>query len=95
MQEVTGMYGALIIEPRDPKPFAPTASTCAAVGLDRQDPMRVFQAQGPRRVTSTTPTVFDFLRDVRATAWMPPCKRKMWNAMRMSPTDLADLSPPC
>jgi FtsP/CotA-like multicopper oxidase with cupredoxin domain len=71
MQEVTGVYGALIIEPRDPKPSAPTASTCAAVGLDREGPDAGFgQAQGPGRLLNYhRPTVADFLRTCARRAW--------------------------
>ncbi|MCZ7171562.1 copper resistance system multicopper oxidase, partial [Salmonella enterica] len=39
------------------------------------------------------PTVIDFFRDVSSEGMKSAlAKRKMWNEMRMSPTDLADLS---
>ncbi len=39
------------------------------------------------------PTVVDFFRDVSNDGWKAAAdKRAMWNQMRMSPTDLADLS---
>ena len=38
------------------------------------------------------PTAVDFARDVRAWGWRRRCeKRRMWNRMRMSPTDLSDV----
>ena len=96
MQEQTGMYGAIVIDPRDG----------GAIRADRdhviqlsdwtdEDPMRVFsklKTQGDY-YNFNQPTVMDFFRDAsRDGVASAMAKRKMWNAMRMSPTDLSDLS---
>ncbi len=95
-QELTGVYGALIIEPREAE----------AVRADRDyvmllsdwtddDPMRVYsklKAQGDN-YNINRPTAPDFFRDVSRDGMKAAlAKRKMWNEMRMNPTDLADLS---
>lgn len=101
-QEMTGMYGALIIEPRDGQ-VRPAAGHLRA---DRDyvvqlsdwtddDPMSVF---AKLKVQSDVynfnqPTVGDFFRDVSTQGVSGALdKRQMWNQMRMNPTDLADLS---
>jgi len=96
MQEATGVYGALIIDPLRADPV--TADREHVVLLSDwtdEDPMRVLaklKMQGDY-YNINQPTAVDFFRDV---ARMGPRaafdKRKMWNEMRMSPTDLADLS---
>lgn len=96
MQEQTGMYGAIVID------SAAGHSTQA----DREyvvqfsdwtdeDPMRVFsklKMQGDY-YNYNQPTAVDFFRDIsREGLKAALSKRKMWNEMRMSPTDLADVS---
>lgn len=95
-QEMTGMYGALIIEPRIKDTV--TADRDHVVLLSDwtdEDPMEVF---GKLKVQSdiynfSQPTVSDFFKDVSTLGFSAALdKRQMWNRMRMSPTDLADLS---
>ena len=96
MQEQTGMYGAIVIE----------AASGETIQADRdyvvqlsdwtdEDPMRVFaklKMQGDY-YNFNQPTVVDFFRDVSREGLKAALdKRKMWNEMRMSPTDLADIS---
>jgi CopA family copper-resistance protein len=95
-QEQTGMYGAIVIDP----------AGGAAVRADRdyvvqlsdwtdEDPMRVF---AKLRMQSdyynfNQLTVGDFFRDVADEGLGAALdQRSMWNRMRMSPTDLADVS---
>ncbi len=95
-QEMTGMYGALIVEPRGGE----------SIGADRdhaivlsdwtdEDPMRVF---AKLKIQSDVynfnqPTAGDFLRDASQMGLQDAvARRRMWNEMRMNPTDLADLS---
>jgi FtsP/CotA-like multicopper oxidase with cupredoxin domain len=96
MQEQTGMFGAIVIDPagRDP------------VRSDRDYIVQFsdWTDEHPHRVMAKLkmqgdyynfhqPTVADFLRDVRKDGWSAAmAKREMWNQMRMSPTDLADVS---
>jgi CopA family copper-resistance protein len=95
-QEMTGMYGALIIEPRIKDTV--TADRDHVVLLSDwtdEDPMAVFgklKVQGDI-YNFSQPTVSDFFQDVSVLGFSAALdKRKMWNSMRMSPTDLADLS---
>jgi CopA family copper-resistance protein len=87
-QEMTGVYGSLIIDPADAAKDIRADRDYAMLLSDwtDEDPMRVLtklKIQGDY-YNYNKPTFPDFLRDVS--------KRKMWNQMRMSPTDLADLS---
>ncbi|AOY97623.1 MULTISPECIES: copper resistance system multicopper oxidase [Cupriavidus] len=96
-QEMTGVYGGIVIDP---------AAGVDGVRADRdytillsdwtdEDPMRVLsklKVQGDY-YNYNKPTVFDFFRDVSNDGVKSAFeKRKMWNEMRMNPTDLADLS---
>lgn len=96
MQEAQGMYGVIIVEPRD----------VDSIRVDRdhviqlsdwtdENPMRVLsklKAQGDY-YNYNKPTIADFYRDVSEMGMGAALdKRQMWNEMRMSPTDLADLS---
>lgn len=96
MQELTGMYGAIIVEP----------AQADAIRSDRQhvvllsdwtdeNPMRVYaklKAQS-NYYNKIQPTALDFFRDASRNGLKSAIdQRKMWNSMRMSPTDLADLS---
>ena len=60
-----------------------------------EDPMRVFTKLKSQSdyYNYNQPTVFDFFRDASREGTAAAIdKRKMWNEMRMNPTDLADLS---
>lgn len=96
MQEQTGMYGALIVEPRDGERIrADRDYPIVLSDWTDDDPMRVFA-----RLKSQSdyynyhqPTAGDFFRDVQQQGLSEAlASRRMWNQMRMSPTDLADLS---
>ncbi|WP_305856976.1 copper resistance system multicopper oxidase [Balneatrix alpica] len=96
MQELTGMYGALIIEPREGERVRSDRDYEVLLSdWTDEDPMRVFsrlKTQGDY-YNYNQPTVVDFFRDVSTEGMRAALsKRQMWNAMRMSPTDLADLS---
>ncbi|MCW5631963.1 MAG: copper resistance system multicopper oxidase [Rubrivivax sp.] len=96
MQEQTGMYGAIVIDPRDGGGArAPRDHVVLLSDWTDDDPMRVFhklKAQGDY-YNINEPTAMDFFRDVSASGLAAALdKRRMWNQMRMSPTDLGDLS---
>ncbi len=96
-QEMTGVYGGIVIDP---------AAGLDGVRADRdytillsdwtdEDPMRVLSKLKVQSdyYNYIKPTVFDFFRDVSNDGVKSAFeKRKMWNEMRMNPTDLADLS---
>ncbi len=96
MQEAIGLYGALVIEPREPEAFR----------VDREHVIVLsdWSDENPHRILENLKkqgtyynyhqrTVGDFLSDIKkqgfAAAW---ADRKAWGEMRMTPTDLADVS---
>ena len=96
MQELTGLYGALIVEPRGGERIrADREHVVLLSDWTGSDPMRalhMLKAQGDV-FNQNRPVLRDFLRDVRANGLSATLQeRDMWNAMRMSPTDLGDLS---
>jgi len=96
LAEQTGLYGALIVEPRTPDPDR-TDRDYAVVLSDWTDesPMQVFlnlKKMGAY-YNFAQPTVGDFFKDVSSQGWSKAIeKRGMWNRMRMSPTDFSDVS---
>lgn len=96
-QEMTGVYGSLIIDPADAGKDirADRDYTMLLSDWTDEDPMRVLKklkVQGAY-YNYNQPTLPDFIRDVSKDGFRSALdKRKMWNEMRMSPTDLADLS---
>ncbi|WP_107852899.1 copper resistance system multicopper oxidase [Oceanimonas marisflavi] len=96
MQELTGMYGALIIEPAEADTIkADREHVVVLSDWTDENPMRVFgklKNQGDF-YNFNQPTVADFFRDMSRDGLGAALeKRQMWNQMRMSPSDLADLS---
>ncbi len=96
MQEQTGMYGAIIIEPAAGEMNKADRDHVVLLSdWTDEDPMRVFaklKMQGDY-YNYNQPTATDFFRDVSRKGLKAAIDtRKMWNEMRMSPTDLADLS---
>lgn len=94
-QEMTGVYGGLIIEgDGDPVRADRDYSVLLSDWTD-EDPMRVLSKLKVRSdyYNYNQPTVLDFFRDISHDGLKAALdKRKMWNQMRMNPTDLADLS---
>ena len=95
-QELTGMYGAIIIDPADGEIHKVDRDyTVHLSDWTDEDPMRVFEKL---KVLSgyynyNMPTAPQFFRDVAQDGWKAAYdKRAMWNQMRMNPTDLSDLS---
>ncbi|MBI2779962.1 MAG: copper resistance system multicopper oxidase [Gammaproteobacteria bacterium] len=97
MQEQTGMYGAIIIDPaagRDPI-RADREYVVQLSDWSDEDPMRVFEKLKMQSdyYNFNQPTAVDFFRDVANDGFNTAIsKRKMWNQMRMNPTDLSDIS---
>jgi len=95
-QEQTGMYGAIIIEPT--KGESIRADRDYVVHLSDwtdEDPMRVLAKLKTQSdyYNFSQPTAAGFFRDVSREGWSRAMdKRRMWNEMRMSPADLADIS---
>ncbi len=95
-QKVTGMYGALIIEPRDGEHLQAERDYIVQLSdWSDTDMLRVFRSlkQQSDVYNLNKPTFGDFLRDVRRTGLDEALTRRtMWQQMRMNPTDLADVS---
>jgi len=96
MQEQTGLFGAIVIDP----------ARGEAVRADREFILQFsdWTDEHPHRVMAklrmmsdyynyNQPTAIDFFRDVANDGFGAALdRRKMWNEMRMNPTDLADVS---
>jgi len=95
-QEQTGLYGAIIIDPRDGKPIPADRDHIVHLSdWTDEDPMAVFEKLKKHSdyYNFIQPTVGDFYHDVSTEGLsFTLAKRRMWNRMRMNPTDLADIS---
>jgi CopA family copper-resistance protein len=95
-QEMTGMYGALIIEPREQDVIASDNEYVIQLSdWTDDDPMALFRKLKIQSdvFNFNQPTVPEFFDDVSSSNVSNALQRRqMWNKMRMNPTDLADLS---
>lgn len=96
MQEQTGMYGAIKVIPKDGERIKVDRDYVVHLSdWTDEDPMRIYAKLKSESgyYNYNKPTVIDFFRDVANDGLKSAFdKRAMWNEMRMSPTDLADLS---
>lgn len=95
-QEQTGLYGPLVIEPASPDRY-PTDRDYVVMLSDWTDenPERIYAKLKKQSdyYNFAQPTAQDFFRDVREKGLgQALAMRKMWNEMRMNPTDLGDVS---
>jgi len=94
-QEITGMYGGIVIEAAEQQINLEQDKVIVLSDWTDENPMAVFgklKTQGDY-YNFNQPTLFDFFNDIGKSGLSAAIgKRKMWNEMRMSPTDLADLS---
>ena len=95
-QEQTGMYGAIIVEPADGDRIRADRDYVVQLSdWTDEDPMRVYARLKKQSdyYNFNQLTAGDFFRDVAAEGLsLAMAKRRMWNRMRMSPTDLSDIS---
>ncbi|HKS62588.1 MAG TPA: copper resistance system multicopper oxidase, partial [Xanthobacteraceae bacterium] len=95
-QEQLGLYGALIIEPREPEPFKyDREHVVLLTDWTDEDPERLFAKLKKQSdyYNFNQRTVGDFFRDVRKHGLGTTLsERAAWGQMRMAPTDLADVS---
>ncbi len=96
MQEQTGLYGAIIVDPAGGDPIRADRDYVVQLSdWTDEDPMRVFDKlknQGDY-YNFNQPTAVDFSRDVANEGMVSAIqKRHMWNMMRMNYTDLSDIS---
>ena len=95
-QEQLGLYGALIIDPREPEPFRyDREHVVLLTDWTDEDPERLFTKLKKQSdyYNFNQRTAGDFFRDVRTHGLRATLgERAMWGEMRMKPTDLADVS---
>jgi CopA family copper-resistance protein len=95
-QEQQGLYGPLLIEPREPEPFAyDREHVVMLTDWTDESPERIFAKLKKQSdyYNFHQRTLGDFFRDVRTQGLKGAfADRKMWGEMRMAPTDLADVS---
>jgi CopA family copper-resistance protein len=95
-QEQTGLYGALIIEPREPEPFAYDREHVVLLSdwTDR-DPLALYLLlkRHSDYFNYQKRTLGDFTRDAKRDGFSPTlAERRDWARMRMQPSDLADVN---
>ncbi len=95
-QEQTGMYGAIIVEPAAGDSIhADSDHVVVLSDWTDENPTAVFAKLKKQSdyYNYNQPTIVDFFRDASEHGVSKAMsKRRMWNRMRMSPTDLADIS---
>ncbi|MGR9085818.1 MAG: copper resistance system multicopper oxidase [Gammaproteobacteria bacterium] len=96
MQEQTGVYGAIIIDPAGSDPIVADRDYIVQLSdWTDEDPMTIL---AKLKIESgyynfNQLTAVDFFRDVRRLGLTSAIEqRHMWNRMRMSPTDVSDIS---
>ena len=96
MQEQMGMYGAIVIAPREPETVAADRDYVVVLSDHTpEDPRRVFAnlKADPGYYNRGKRTLMDFFRDSKRDGLDATLKdRQDWSEMRMDPTDLADVT---
>lgn len=95
-QEQVGVYGALVIDAKEPEPFTYDRDYVVMLSdWTDEDPAQVLSKLKKQSdyYNYHKRTVGDFVNDVSEMGWSAAvADRKMWAEMKMSPTDLADVS---
>jgi len=95
-QEQLGLYGPLVIDPREPEPFRfDREHVVMLTDWTDENPKRVFGKLKKQSdyYNRDRRNFGDFLKDVRERGFSNTvAERRAWGDMRMSPTDLADVS---
>ncbi|WP_342246286.1 copper resistance system multicopper oxidase [Pseudomonas sp. OTU5201] len=96
LQEQAGVYGALVIDAKEPEPFSYDRDYVVLLSdWTDENPARVLAKLKKQSdyYNQHKRTVGDFINDVSEMGWSAAvADRKMWAEMKMSPTDLADVS---
>ncbi|MFV3286909.1 copper resistance system multicopper oxidase [Pseudomonas sp. NY15356] len=96
LQEQVGVYGPLVIDPKEPEPFQYDRDYVVMLSdWTDENPARVMAKLKKQSdyYNFHKRTVGDFINDVGEKGWSATlADRKMWAEMKMSPTDLADVS---
>src|SRR5690606_30332967 len=96
LQEQAGLYGAIVIDPREPDPIRCERDYVVLLSdWTDLDPKRLFARLKKQSDYDNLHkrTIGDFLRDAHTRGLRETvADRAAWGRMRMSPTDLADVS---
>ena len=96
MQEQTGMYGAIVIDPARGESIRADRDYVVQLSIGPTKTRCGLSPSSRCRATTTTSTSPPWsISSATRTPWSVGAaldKRRMWNQMRMSPTDLADVS---
>ncbi len=96
LQEQAGVYGPIVIDAKEPEPFQYDRDYVVMLSdWTDEDPVRVMAKLKKQSdyYNFHKRTVGDFIDDVSEQGWSAAvADRKMWAEMKMSPTDLADVS---
>jgi len=95
-QEQTGMYGAIVIEPKQPIPFSYDREHVVMISdWSDEKPKNIYAnlKKSPHLYNTDERTVADFNRDVKQKGFTTALsERAMWNTMLMSDTDISDVT---
>ncbi|KGE66825.1 MULTISPECIES: copper resistance system multicopper oxidase [Pseudomonas] len=95
-QEQQGVYGPLVIDPREPEPYTYQRDYVVMLSdWTDEDPVALMKTLKKQSdyYNLHKPTVGDFVRDVgKQGGSATVADRLMWAQMKMNPTDLADVS---
>ncbi len=95
-QEQRGLYGALVIEPRDPEPFRYDRDHVVMLSdWTDENPDRVFTKLKKQSdyYNYKRRTLVDFVRDARRRGFGDTFSDRLaWGHVRMNPTDIADVT---
>ncbi|MBT8767464.1 copper resistance system multicopper oxidase [Metapseudomonas boanensis] len=95
-QEQVGVYGPIVIDPKEPEPFQYDRDYVVMLSdWTDENPSRVLAKLKKQSdyYNHHKRTLGDFIDDVSDKGWAAAAAdRKMWAEMKMSPTDLADVS---
>lgn len=96
LQEQAGVYGAIVIEPREPEPHAYQRDHVLLFSDWSDQPPEALLATLKKQSDAFNyhkRTLGDFVTDVADNGWGATVDERLaWARMRMSPTDLADIS---
>ena len=96
LQEQQGVYGPLIIDPKEPEPYSYQRDYVVMLSdWTDEDPIALMKTLKKQSdyYNLHKPTLGDFIRDVGKQGWSATAAdRLMWAQMKMNPTDLADVS---
>ncbi|MBT8115328.1 MAG: multicopper oxidase domain-containing protein, partial [Arenicella sp.] len=95
-QEQTGMYGAIVIDPSEPAPYHYDRDYVVLLSdWSDEQPEDIYAnlKRSPHMYNNRERTLGDFNRDVSRKGFKGTMQdRAMWNQMRMSDTDLSDVT---